>query len=116
VEVKLLALLTSKTDTGEWQESRSGRFTSGERASGTHWIKNLDGSFTSLYMEAAKSNTHDPVGNGGPCVYPVPSYFTVPVHVFNAWSLVMIEVGEQLLMVSDSRITLSDLFRYRINF
>jgi hypothetical protein len=30
--------LTSELVEGEWSASRSGRFTSGERAPGTHWI------------------------------------------------------------------------------
>jgi hypothetical protein len=30
--------LTSALDGGEWSASRSGRFTSRERAPGTHWI------------------------------------------------------------------------------
>jgi len=38
VEVQLHAFLTSALDGGEWSTSRLGRFTSGERAPGTHRI------------------------------------------------------------------------------
>jgi hypothetical protein len=38
VDVQLPVFLTSALDGGEWSYSRSGRFTPGERASGTHWL------------------------------------------------------------------------------
>jgi hypothetical protein len=38
VEIYLHAFLTSALDGGEWSASRPGRFTSRERAPGTHWI------------------------------------------------------------------------------
>jgi len=37
-EVQLQALLTSALDGDEWSVSRTGRFTTWERAPGTHWI------------------------------------------------------------------------------
>jgi hypothetical protein len=38
VNVQIHIFLTSALAGGEWSASRSGRFTSGERAAGTHWI------------------------------------------------------------------------------
>jgi hypothetical protein len=38
VDVQINLFLTSALAGGEWSASRSGRFTPGERASGTHWI------------------------------------------------------------------------------
>jgi len=38
VELQHHAFLTSALDGGEWLASRSGRFTSGERTFGTHWV------------------------------------------------------------------------------
>jgi hypothetical protein len=38
VDVSIDIFLTSALAGGEWSTSRPGRFTSGERASGTHWI------------------------------------------------------------------------------
>jgi hypothetical protein len=38
VEVQLHGFLTSALDGGEWSALRPGRFTSRERAPGTHWI------------------------------------------------------------------------------
>jgi hypothetical protein len=38
VEVKINAFVTSALQGGEWSASRPGRFTSRERAPGTHWI------------------------------------------------------------------------------
>jgi hypothetical protein len=38
VELWLHAFLTSALDGGEWSASRPGRFTTRERAPGTHWI------------------------------------------------------------------------------
>jgi hypothetical protein len=38
VEVQLHASLTSALGGGEWSASRPGRFTPGERVTGTHWI------------------------------------------------------------------------------
>jgi hypothetical protein len=35
--------LTSALDAGEWSDSRPGRFTSRERAPGTHWLGGLVG-------------------------------------------------------------------------
>jgi hypothetical protein len=37
-DVQIHVFLTSALDGGEWSASRPGRFTPGERASGTHWI------------------------------------------------------------------------------
>jgi hypothetical protein len=36
--------LATALDGGEWSASRPGHFTLGERAPGTHWIRNLCGS------------------------------------------------------------------------
>jgi hypothetical protein len=38
VDVQIQIFLTSALVGGEWSTSRSGRFTPGERAPGTHWI------------------------------------------------------------------------------
>jgi hypothetical protein len=38
VDVYIYVFLTSALVGGEWSSSRSGRFTPGERAPGTHWI------------------------------------------------------------------------------
>jgi hypothetical protein len=38
VDVLIHVLLTTALVGGEWSASRPGRFTSGERAPGTHWI------------------------------------------------------------------------------
>jgi hypothetical protein len=38
VDVQIRIFLTSTLVGGEWFTSRPGRFTSGERAPGTHWI------------------------------------------------------------------------------
>jgi hypothetical protein len=38
VDVYMHVFLTSALVGGEWSASRPGRFTSGERAPGTHWI------------------------------------------------------------------------------
>jgi hypothetical protein len=38
VDVQTHIFLTSALVGGEWSASRPGRFTPGERASGTHWI------------------------------------------------------------------------------
>jgi hypothetical protein len=38
VDVEIHIFLTSALVGGEWSTSRPGRFTPGERASGTHWI------------------------------------------------------------------------------
>jgi hypothetical protein len=38
VDVKTHVFLTLALVGGEWSASRPGRFTLGERASGTHWI------------------------------------------------------------------------------
>jgi hypothetical protein len=39
VEEQLHAFLTTAMDWGVWLASRPDRFTTGERASGTHWIR-----------------------------------------------------------------------------
>jgi hypothetical protein len=38
VDVQIHIFLTSALAGGEWSASRPGRFTTGERATGTHWI------------------------------------------------------------------------------
>jgi hypothetical protein len=38
VDVQIHIFLTSALIGGEWSNSRPGRFTPGERTSGTHWI------------------------------------------------------------------------------
>jgi hypothetical protein len=38
VDLQILIFLTSAVVRGEWSASRTGRFTPGERAPGTHWI------------------------------------------------------------------------------
>jgi hypothetical protein len=38
VDVLIHTFLTSALSGGEWSTSRPGRFTSGEKAPGTHWI------------------------------------------------------------------------------
>jgi hypothetical protein len=40
--------LTSVLDGGEWSASRPGRFTSGERAPGTHWMEGCEPQSRSL--------------------------------------------------------------------
>jgi hypothetical protein len=39
VDVYIHIFLTSALGRGEWSASRPGRFTPGERAPGTHWIR-----------------------------------------------------------------------------
>jgi hypothetical protein len=41
VDVKMHVFLTSALGSGEWSDSRPGRFTLGERALGTYWIGGL---------------------------------------------------------------------------
>jgi hypothetical protein len=48
VEVEIHEFLTSVLVGGIWSVSRSNRFTSGERAPGTHWIVGLVGLITGL--------------------------------------------------------------------
>jgi hypothetical protein len=39
MEIQLPVFLTSALDGGEWSASSTGRFTPGERITGTHWIR-----------------------------------------------------------------------------
>jgi hypothetical protein len=39
VDVQIRIFLTSALSGGEWSASSPGRFTTGERAAGTHWIE-----------------------------------------------------------------------------
>jgi hypothetical protein len=39
VDIQINIFLTSALDGGEFSASRPGRFTPGERAPGTHWIR-----------------------------------------------------------------------------
>jgi hypothetical protein len=43
MDVQIHIFLTSAGAGGEWSASRPGRFTSGERTPGTHWIGDLVG-------------------------------------------------------------------------
>jgi hypothetical protein len=48
VDASIHIFLTSALVGGEWSASRLGRFTSGERAPGAHWIEDWVGSRTGL--------------------------------------------------------------------
>jgi len=56
VEVKLHAFLASALDGIEWSASRSGRFTPGEKATGTDWIGGWVGSRFGLDVVVKRKN------------------------------------------------------------
>jgi hypothetical protein len=56
------AFLIAALDKGEWSASRAGRFTSGERASGTHWTGGWEGTRAGMDT-VAKGKVRAPVGN-----------------------------------------------------
>jgi hypothetical protein len=71
--------LTSIIDGGEWSASRRGRFTYGERASGTHWIggwvdprAGLDSVKRTLSRPRRESNPIRPSRRCADCVIPAP--------------------------------------------
>jgi hypothetical protein len=61
--------LVSALDGSEWSVQRSGRFTSGERAHGIHWIGGWVGLRTGL--DAVEKKSLNPAGNRTPAVQPV---------------------------------------------
>jgi hypothetical protein len=61
VDVQINASLTLTLVGDEWSASRPGRFTSGERALGTHWIGGWVGPRTSL-EDAEKRKFLTPLG------------------------------------------------------
>jgi hypothetical protein len=69
---KLETFLTSALDGGEWLSSPPGRFTTGERAPGTHWIENWADSRADLDAVAKINDPFPaPVGNRTPVVQSV---------------------------------------------
>jgi hypothetical protein len=53
--------LTSVLDRGEWSASRTGRFTSRERASGIHWIGSWVGYRACMDMVSKEKNSQPPL-------------------------------------------------------
>jgi hypothetical protein len=65
VEIQLHAFLATELDGGKWTASRPGRFTLGERASGTHCVGGWAGPRPRLDAVASRKNPN-PCGKSNP--------------------------------------------------